>query len=196
MLACWTPFCSHEGVRGGLCLQHVFRGTYRAVTRACPNTAGSVGLARYIDMVIYTGIYVHIIICHAIYVHTIYIYISLWDTAFGANAERFQGLVPLLPHLCPLSVPEVGVCGVCSESRRKGLFGDVWVRGGSGTIFFRKLAVTVDGLGFFACSGQVSDTLHCTPTRITPTYGHMRVNSFGWICCNMGPFNSPICWGV
>ena len=34
--------------------------------------------------------------------------ISLWDTAFGVNTERFQGLVPLLPHLCPLSVPKGG----------------------------------------------------------------------------------------
>ena len=42
--------------------------------------------------------------------------ISLWDTAFGANTERFQGLAPLLPHLCPLSVPKGGVCGVYLES--------------------------------------------------------------------------------
>ena len=42
--------------------------------------------------------------------------ISLWDVTFHANTERFRGLVPLLPHLCPLSVPEVGVCGVYSES--------------------------------------------------------------------------------
>ena len=34
--------------------------------------------------------------------------ISLWDTAFGANTERFQGFLPLLPHLCPLSVPKGG----------------------------------------------------------------------------------------
>ena len=42
--------------------------------------------------------------------------ISLWDVTFHANTERFRGSVPLLPHLCPLSVPEVGVCGVYSES--------------------------------------------------------------------------------
>ena len=30
--------------------------------------------------------------------------ISLWDVGFGANTERFQGLVPLWFHLCPLSV--------------------------------------------------------------------------------------------
>ena len=35
------------------------------------------------------------------------------------------------------------------ESPQKGIFGDVRAREGSGTIFFRKLAVTVDGLGFF-----------------------------------------------
>ena len=33
-----------------------------------------------------------------------------------ANTERFQGSVPLLPHLYPLSVPLGGVCGVYSES--------------------------------------------------------------------------------
>ena len=42
--------------------------------------------------------------------------LSLWDTAFGANTKRFEGLVPLLPHLCPLSIPKGGVCGVYSES--------------------------------------------------------------------------------
>ena len=42
--------------------------------------------------------------------------ISVWDTGFHANTERFQGLVPFLPHLCPLTVPKGGVCGVYSES--------------------------------------------------------------------------------
>ena len=42
--------------------------------------------------------------------------ISLWDGQEPANTERFQGLVPLLPRLCPLSVPKGGVCGVHSES--------------------------------------------------------------------------------
>ena len=30
--------------------------------------------------------------------------IALWDVQFHANTERFQGLVPLWSHLCPLSV--------------------------------------------------------------------------------------------
>ena len=34
--------------------------------------------------------------------------ISLGDVRFRANTERFQGSVPLLPHLCPLSVPNRG----------------------------------------------------------------------------------------
>ena len=42
--------------------------------------------------------------------------ISLWDTGFPANTDRFQGLVRLSPHLCPLRVPKGGVCGVYSES--------------------------------------------------------------------------------
>ena len=32
VLTCWTPFCSHEQ-SSFHCLQHVFRGTCRAVTR-------------------------------------------------------------------------------------------------------------------------------------------------------------------
>ena len=42
--------------------------------------------------------------------------ISLWDGQEHANTERFQGSVPSLPRLCPLSVPKGGVCGVYSES--------------------------------------------------------------------------------
>ena len=41
---------------------------------------------------------------------------SLGDVENCANSLGFRGLVPLLPHLCPLSVPEVVVCGVYSES--------------------------------------------------------------------------------
>ena len=43
-------------------------------------------------------------------------HISLGDVADYANFVGFRGSVPLLPHLCPLSVPEVWVCGVYSES--------------------------------------------------------------------------------
>ena len=42
--------------------------------------------------------------------------ISLGDGTEPANFVGFQGSVPLLPHLCQLSVQEVGVCGVYSES--------------------------------------------------------------------------------
>ena len=42
--------------------------------------------------------------------------ISLGDVGDYANFLGFRGSVPLLPHLCPLSVREVGVCGVYSES--------------------------------------------------------------------------------
>ena len=38
--------------------------------------------------------------------------ISLGVVAFHANTERFQGLVPLLLHLFPLSVPKGGGGGV------------------------------------------------------------------------------------
>ena len=34
--------------------------------------------------------------------------ISLWDIRNGANTERFQGSVLLLPHFCLLSVPKGG----------------------------------------------------------------------------------------
>ena len=45
------------------------------------------------------------------------------------------------------------------------------------------LHLPLTGWVFFACSDPVSDKLHRTPTPITPTYGHIRVKSFGWICC-------------
>ena len=52
-----------------------------------------------------------------------------------------------------------------SESPGEGLFGDVGVRGKFRTIFFRKLAVTVDGLGFFCLfwSGFRHTALHHYP---------------------------------
>ena len=42
--------------------------------------------------------------------------------AFHANMEFFQGLVPLLPHLCPLSVPQGGggVYGYIRKALEKG----------------------------------------------------------------------------
>ena len=43
-------------------------------------------------------------------------HISLGDVQNCANSVGFWGLVPLSPHLCPLSVPEVGVWGVYPES--------------------------------------------------------------------------------
>ena len=109
--------------------------------------------------------------------------ISLWDTVFGANTERFQGLVPLLPHLCPLSVPKGGVCGYIWKALEKGFLEMYWLGGVPEPYFFRKLAVTVDRLGFFCLFWSGFRKLHRTPTPITPTYGHMRVKSFGWICC-------------
>ena len=49
--------------------------------------------------------HMHVLVC-----------ISLGDVGEYANFVGFRGLVPLFPHLCQLSVPEVGVCGVYSES--------------------------------------------------------------------------------
>ena len=43
-------------------------------------------------------------------------YISLRDVENCANSVGFRESVPLLPYLCPLSVPDVGVCGAYSES--------------------------------------------------------------------------------
>ena len=50
-----------------------------------------------------------------VYTHT-HTHTYLWDGTDPANTEHFQGSDPLLPHLCPLSVPKVGVCGVYSEN--------------------------------------------------------------------------------
>ena len=45
--------------------------------------------------------------------------ISLVPTPIVPTQWVFRGSAPLFPHLCPLSVPEVGVCGVYSESPLK-----------------------------------------------------------------------------
>ena len=42
--------------------------------------------------------------------------ISLGNIRNCANSVGFRGSVPLFPDFCQLSVPEVGVCGVYSES--------------------------------------------------------------------------------
>ena len=47
-------------------------------------------------------------------------YISLGAVVFHANTERFQGLVPLLLHLCPLSVPKGGYVGYIRKALEKG----------------------------------------------------------------------------
>ena len=73
--------------------------------------------------------------------------------------------------------------GYIRKALEKGFSEMYGLGGGSGTIFFRKLAVTGDRLGFFACSSPVSGRLHRTLTPITPTYGPMRDKSFGWVCC-------------
>ena len=84
-------------------------------------------------------------------------HISLGDVGVEncANSVGFWGSLPLLPHLCPLSVPEVGVCGVYSESPHKGLFGtprfacytdDMFAKGGRNTLHqFRTIHVTQTG---------------------------------------------------
>ena len=45
--------------------------------------------------------------------------IPLGVTDNCANSVAFWGSVPVLPHLCPLSVPEVQVCGVYLESHEE-----------------------------------------------------------------------------
>ena len=58
------------------------------------------------------------------------------------------------------------------------------VRGGIRNHIFSKIGhYRLTGWVFFACSSPVSGRLHRTLTPITPTYGHMRDKSFGWICC-------------
>ena len=53
---------------------------------------------------------------HVLFMESGHVHMSLGDIRFHANTERFQGLVPLWPHLCPLSVRLGGVCGSYSES--------------------------------------------------------------------------------
>ena len=48
------------------------------------------------------------------------IQISLGDVQNCANTVGFRGLVPVFPHLCPLSVPEVGYVGYIRKALEKG----------------------------------------------------------------------------
>ena len=78
-------------------------------------------------------------------------YISGGDGRIYATAEGFRGLVPLLP---PLSVPEVWVCGVYSESPRKG-FSEMYGLGGCPEpYFFENWPLPLTVWVFFAFSGE------------------------------------------
>ena len=48
--------------------------------------------------------------------------ISFGDVQFRANTERFQGWVPLLPHLFPLSVPKGGMWGVFGKPLKRAIW--------------------------------------------------------------------------
>ena len=123
--------------------------------------------------------------------------ISLWDTAFGANTERFQGLVPLLPHLCPLSVPKGGVCGVYRKALEKGFSEMYWLGGGGGPepYFFENWLLPLTGWVFFACSGLVSDRLHRTPTPYSNIWAYecqvIRVDLLHLMCRRHVQHGSP-----
>ena len=54
--------------------------------------------------------------------HDVHTCISLWDAYFHANTEIFQGLVPLLPHLCPLSVPKGDMWGIFGTPLKGGIW--------------------------------------------------------------------------
>ena len=71
------------------------------------------------------------------------------------------------------------------KALEKGFLDMYWLGGGPEPYFFKKWPLPLTGWVFFVCSSPVSDRLHCTPSPITPTYGHMgmRVKSFGCICC-------------
>ena len=68
----------------------------------------------YLEMVlVYACMYMHVHAC-------IRVYISLDDVENCANSVGFRGSLPLLPHLCPLSVPEVGYVGYVRKALEKG----------------------------------------------------------------------------
>ena len=78
-------------------------------------------------------------------------YVSLGDDAVCANFVGFRGSVPLLPHLCPLSVPEGG---------------DMW------GIFGKPLKRAIwNTLGLFS---QISKSIHIPPPPYVMTCLHME----------------------
>ena len=85
-----------------------------------------------------------------------------------------------VPAECPKGG---GYVGYIRKALEKGFSEMYGLGGGPEPYFFKNRPLPLTGWVFFACSSPVSDRLHRTPTPITPTYGHMRVKSFRWICC-------------
>ena len=78
-----------------------------------------------------------------------------------------------------------GYVGYIRKALEEGFSEMYWLGGGGGPepYFLENWQLPLTGWVFFACCGLVSDRLHRIPTPLTPTYGHMRVRSFGWIYC-------------
>ena len=110
-------------------------------------------------------------------------YISL-GRAVWCQHGAFSGVgafvVSFVSAECPVAGGMRGIFG----KPLKGGFSEMYgLEGGPEPFFSENWPLPLTGWAFFACSSPVSDRLHRTPTPITPTYGHMGVKSFGWICC-------------
>ena len=85
-----------------------------------------------------------------------------------------------VPAECPKGG---GYVGYIRKALEEGFSEMYWLGGGPEPYFLENWPLPLTGWGFFACYRLVSDRLHRTPTPLTPTYGHIRVKSFGCICC-------------
>ena len=109
-----------------------------------------------------------------------------------------QGVAALVVSFVPTECPVGrGMWGIFEKPLKRAFRSCmVWGGGGlaAGTIFFEHGRLPLTIWVVFACSGQVSDTLHCTPTPITRcTFGlerypppHFGVGKFRKLCFREG----------
>ena len=81
----------------------------------------------------------------------LFCFAPLWDTAFHANTERFQGLVPLLPQLCSLECPKGGgMWGIFRKPFKRAIWNTLGLHAGLATCLrFSSILDGVKGGGLF-----------------------------------------------
>ena len=130
------------------------------------------------------------------------LHISLWDNNITANTERFQGLVPLLPRFCPLSVPNGGgggYVGYIWKALQKGYLEHPGLYAVLTTCL--RFSSVLDGVcaacclflstGCYYVCIQIHATCCCFPRCTTETFGAQKGSLWG---CRVGACDSRFVW--